>query len=66
MGRTECNRIINFEGQPRLVGQMVEVKVTEAYPHSLRGEVVVADQWATLSSTAGEANSRPTIARANR
>jgi len=40
MGRTECNRIVNFKGQPRLVGQMVDVTITEAYPHSLRAEVV--------------------------
>jgi tRNA-2-methylthio-N6-dimethylallyladenosine synthase len=66
MGRTECNRIVNFKGQPRLVGQMVDVTITEAYPHSLRGDVVVDDQWAAHSSTVGEANSRPTIARANR
>ncbi len=38
-GRTECNRVVNFKGHPRLVGQMVDVTVTEAYPHSLRGEV---------------------------
>lgn len=44
MGRTECNRIVNFDGGPqaaRLVGQMIDVHITEAYPHSLRGEVVV-------------------------
>jgi tRNA-2-methylthio-N6-dimethylallyladenosine synthase len=40
MGRTECNRIVNFQGAPRLVGQMVEVRITAALPHSLRGEVV--------------------------
>ena len=39
MGRTECNRIVNFAGPPRLVGQMVDVTITEALPHSLRGEV---------------------------
>jgi len=66
MGRTECNRIVNFKGERRLVGQMVEVTVTEAYPHSLRGEVVTRDQWGSDSSTVGVANSRPTIARANR
>jgi tRNA-2-methylthio-N6-dimethylallyladenosine synthase len=66
MGRTECNRIVNFKGERRLVGQMVEVNVTEAYPHSLRGEVVTRDQWGSDSSTVGVANSRPTIARANR
>ena len=43
MGRTECNRIVNFAGGPlsaRLVGQMIEVRITQALPHSLRGEVV--------------------------
>jgi tRNA-2-methylthio-N6-dimethylallyladenosine synthase len=43
MGRTECNRIVNFRGQPRLVGRMVDVTITAALPHSLRGEVVVQD-----------------------
>ncbi len=40
MGRTECNRIVNFDGGPhaaRLAGQMIEVTITEALPHSLRG-----------------------------
>jgi tRNA-2-methylthio-N6-dimethylallyladenosine synthase len=46
MGRTECNRIVNFKGQPRLVGQMVEVAITEALPHSLRGEVVTKEEVA--------------------
>jgi tRNA-2-methylthio-N6-dimethylallyladenosine synthase len=44
MGRTECNRIVNFDGGPasgRLVGQMIDVCITQALPHSLRGEVVV-------------------------
>ena len=41
MGRTECNRIVNFKGQPRLIGQMIDVTITQALPHSLRGEVVV-------------------------
>jgi tRNA-2-methylthio-N6-dimethylallyladenosine synthase len=43
MGRTECNRIVNFKGQARLVGQMVDVTITAALPHSLRGEVVVRE-----------------------
>jgi tRNA-2-methylthio-N6-dimethylallyladenosine synthase len=42
MGRTECNRIVNFAAPARLVGQMVEVSITAAYPHSLRGEVSTA------------------------
>ena len=46
MGRTACNRIVNFAaggGGARLVGQMVEVRITSALPHSLRGEVVVRE-----------------------
>ena len=42
MGRTFCNRIVNFDGGPhraRLVGQMIDVTITEALPHSLRGRV---------------------------
>jgi tRNA-2-methylthio-N6-dimethylallyladenosine synthase len=43
MGRTECNRIVNFAGPARLVGQMVEVTITEALPHSLRAAVAVRE-----------------------
>ena len=39
-GRTECNRMVSFAGAPRLVGQMVDVTITEVNSHSLRGEVV--------------------------
>jgi tRNA-2-methylthio-N6-dimethylallyladenosine synthase len=46
MGRTECNRIVNFEGSPRCVGQMVDVTITGAYPHSLRGEVLTSETLA--------------------
>ena len=41
-GRTECNRVVNFKAPARLVGQMVDITITQAYPHSLRGEVVTA------------------------
>jgi tRNA-2-methylthio-N6-dimethylallyladenosine synthase len=44
MGRTECNRVVNFKGQPRLVGQMVDVTITEAMSHSLRGEVMTQER----------------------
>jgi tRNA-2-methylthio-N6-dimethylallyladenosine synthase len=43
MGRTENNRIVNFAGAERLVGRMVDLLVTQALPHSLRGEVLVRD-----------------------
>lgn len=46
MGRTECNRVVNFKGPQRLVGQMVDVLVTEAQQRALRGEVLVRDEAA--------------------
>ncbi|HEY8907010.1 MAG TPA: tRNA (N6-isopentenyl adenosine(37)-C2)-methylthiotransferase MiaB [Rhodoferax sp.] len=42
MGRTECNRVVNFVGQPQLVGQMVDVHITETRTFTLRGTVVAA------------------------
>ncbi|WP_395687631.1 tRNA (N6-isopentenyl adenosine(37)-C2)-methylthiotransferase MiaB, partial [Caenimonas koreensis] len=43
MGRTECNRVVIFAGAPRLVGQMVDVRITEASQRSLKGEVLVRE-----------------------
>jgi tRNA-2-methylthio-N6-dimethylallyladenosine synthase len=37
-GRTENNRVVNFAGESSLIGQFVEVRITEALPNSLRGE----------------------------
>ncbi len=50
MGRTECNRIVNFPGMPRLVGQMVDLTITGALPHSLRGEVAGVESVAAQSA----------------
>jgi len=41
-GKTENMRSVNFPGQLRLVGQLVDVEITEAYSNSLRGRLVVA------------------------
>ncbi|MBK9018929.1 MAG: tRNA (N6-isopentenyl adenosine(37)-C2)-methylthiotransferase MiaB [Sulfuritalea sp.] len=41
-GRTDNNRVVNFAGAARLVGHFVDVTITAALPHSLRGEVVTA------------------------
>ncbi len=38
-GRTENNRVVNFKGEPQLIGQMVTMTITEAKPNSLRGEL---------------------------
>jgi tRNA-2-methylthio-N6-dimethylallyladenosine synthase len=43
-GRSENNRVVNFEGGPnagRLIGQLIDVTITESYAYSLRGEIVV-------------------------
>ncbi|ASU40313.1 tRNA (N6-isopentenyl adenosine(37)-C2)-methylthiotransferase MiaB [Herbaspirillum sp. meg3] len=43
-GRTENNRVVNFASGPngaRLIGQMVDVSILQAFPFSLRGEIVV-------------------------
>jgi len=42
-GRTENNRVVNFVGDKRLIGQFVEVHITEAFPNSLRGDLVRAE-----------------------
>ena len=39
MGRTICNRKVNFKAGPGLLGQLIDVWITEANPHSLRGEL---------------------------
>ena len=40
-GRTECNRVVNFIGEPSLIGQFISVQITEAQPNSLRGRLIV-------------------------
>jgi tRNA-2-methylthio-N6-dimethylallyladenosine synthase len=39
-GRTENNRVVNLSGEPSLIGQLVNVRITQALPNSLRGELV--------------------------
>jgi tRNA-2-methylthio-N6-dimethylallyladenosine synthase len=46
MGRTECNRVVNFPAGPnarRLIGQMVDVHITDTHGYTLRGEVKLAE-----------------------
>ncbi|MBX3686639.1 MAG: tRNA (N6-isopentenyl adenosine(37)-C2)-methylthiotransferase MiaB [Rhodocyclaceae bacterium] len=42
-GRTDNNRVVNFPGNLRLINQFVEVNIASAYPHSLRGEIVIRE-----------------------
>jgi tRNA-2-methylthio-N6-dimethylallyladenosine synthase len=39
MGRTECNRVVNFCGGADLIGQLVDVRITETRSFTLRGEL---------------------------
>ena len=39
MGRTACNRIVNFAAPASVVGRMIELRISAALPHSLRGEL---------------------------
>ena len=39
-GRTENNRVVNFDGPPQLIGRFAEVVITEALPNSLRGRLM--------------------------
>lgn len=42
-GRTDNNRVVNFLGNPRLVNKFIDVRITSAMPHSLRGEVITRE-----------------------
>jgi tRNA-2-methylthio-N6-dimethylallyladenosine synthase len=42
--RTENNRVVNFAGNASLIGQFVDVKITDVFPNSLRGELVLTEQ----------------------
>ena len=46
-GRTDNNRVVNFvggsAGSARLIDSFVNVRITKALPHSLRGEIVILE-----------------------
>ena len=52
MGRTECNRVVNFEGDARLVGQMADLRITRSLAYTLRGEVATRETSTAPVSTA--------------
>src|SRR5690606_12727769 len=43
-GRTENNRVVNFPGTHDLIGRFVQVRINEALPNSLRGEIVAIEE----------------------
>ena len=52
MGRTDCNRVVNFEGDARLIGQMIDLDITRSLAYTLRGEVPTRERAGTVSATA--------------
>lgn len=42
--RTANNRVVNFEGNPRLIHQMVDLEITEAFTFSMRGKLIINDE----------------------
>jgi tRNA-2-methylthio-N6-dimethylallyladenosine synthase len=50
-GRTENNRVVNFDGHPRLIGQFADVVITEALRNSLRARIVGLDAPATAMAS---------------
>jgi tRNA-2-methylthio-N6-dimethylallyladenosine synthase len=50
-GRTRCNRVVNVDGGGRVtVGDLVQVRITEVLPHSLRGTLVPSPEDAVCLS----------------
>ncbi|MCE3044094.1 tRNA (N6-isopentenyl adenosine(37)-C2)-methylthiotransferase MiaB [Legionella sp. 16cNR16C] len=45
-GRTECNRVVNFDGPASLIGQFRSVSITESLPNSLRGRLIKDEELA--------------------
>ncbi|MEN9680827.1 MAG: hypothetical protein RLZZ627_720 [Pseudomonadota bacterium] len=53
-GRTENNRVVNFPGDPRMIGQFVDVLITDAMPNSLRGRWVPSTSAAAFEASPNE------------
>jgi tRNA-2-methylthio-N6-dimethylallyladenosine synthase len=49
-GRTRCNRVVNFDGGGAAVGDVVDVRVTDVMPHSLRATPTTVPEEAVCSS----------------
>ena len=47
-GRTENNRVVNFEGTPDMIGKFVDVEITDVYTNSLRGRVIRTEDQMNL------------------
>lgn len=47
-GRTENNRVVNFEGPAELIGQFVDVNIVDVFANSLRGELIRTEKEMNL------------------
>ena len=55
MGRTDCNCVVNFAASPaalRLVGQMADVRISDSYGYSLRGDICIQETLQEATATA--------------
>ena len=50
-GRTENNRVVNFDASVDLIGRFVTVRISEALPNSLRGELLAVDDPGVADKT---------------
>ncbi|WP_226569145.1 tRNA (N6-isopentenyl adenosine(37)-C2)-methylthiotransferase MiaB [Mangrovibacter yixingensis] len=55
-GRTENNRVVNFEGSPDMIGKFVDVEIVDVFPNSLRGKVVRTEDEMGLRITESPAS----------
>ena len=53
-GRCPNNRMVNFPGAPELIGQLIDVDITSAMSHTLRGEPVAEQLPEVLARAAAE------------
>ena len=61
-GRTENNRVVNFEGAPELIGTFVDVDIVDVFPNSIRGVFVRGEDEMGLRS---DVKPSDILARAN-
>ncbi len=50
VGRTSCDRIVVFDGNPRLIGHLLPVAIYDVAPHTLFGAVITHDVGQTFLS----------------
>ena len=42
-GRTENYKVVNFSGNERLIGQIIDIEIVDCMPNSLRGNIVITN-----------------------